>query len=516
MSEENSHTRRRDLLRTAALAGAGALLPRRAAAGPPRRPNILFAIADDQSWTSTGATGDPIVKTPNFDRVARQGVLFTQAICASPGCAPSRAAILTGKYPWQLEEAGTHASVFPNKFQVFPDLLQAAGYHVGLTGKGAGPCNYEAGGWKRNPAGPAYDARRLKDAPKAINSLDYAANFQDFLVKKGKDQPFCFWFGSTEPHRVYAEGSGIRSGKRPQDVAVPRFLPDAPEVRSDLLDYYLEIEHFDTQLGRALRALEQAGELSNTIVVVTADNGMPFPRAKAFMNEYGIHLPLAVCWPEGCPGGRKVEDLVAFVDFAPTFLEAAGVKPPGAMTGRSFLGVLTSKKSGRVDPKRSKALSGRERHSHSRFDNLGYPARAIRTHEFLYVRNFKPDLWPAGDPERFHDIDDGPTKTYVLENRGNPKLRRFFELACGKHPAEELYDIRKDPACLENLAASPSHGAAATKLRQELERDLKAQMDPRILGTGDVFDSYPRFSPMRPELGGFAEQGKYNPKYQRK
>ncbi len=478
-----------------------------------RRPNILFAVADDQSWPHTSAAGDRVVKTPAFDRVARTGVLFTNAISNSPGCAPSRAAILTGRSHWQLEEAGTHDSAFPSKFQVYPGLLEAAGYHVGLTAKGAGPCNWKIGGWKHNPAGQAYDARKLDDVPKGISAIDYAGNFADFLKARPQGAPFCFWFGSHEPHRVYLPGSGLKSGKRLEDVVVPPFLPDCPEVRSDILDYYTEIEYFDRQLGKMLELLKKAGELDNTLIVVTADNGMSFPHSKATLYEYGIHLPLAVCWPARVKGGRKIDDLISFCDFAPAFLEAAGLRIPEVMTGRSFLDVLMSNRSGRVDPKRASAFSGRERHSHARFDNLGYPCRAIRSYQYLYIRNFKPERWPAGDPEGFYDIDDGPSKEHVLKNRNRPDVRRLFEAACGKRPAEELYDIQKDPGCLENLASSPAHAEVRAKLRAELERTLIAQKDPRMLGAGDIFESYPRYSAMRPELGGFAQQGQYNPAF---
>ena len=475
------------------------------------RPNILFAIADDQSWPHTGANGDRTVRTPSFDRVAGVGVRFTNAICASPGCAPSRAAILTGRYPWQLGEAGTHASGFPTSLTVYPDLLERAGYFVGLTGKGAGPCNWQGSGWKRNPAGPDFSSITVKNARPGVSNIDYAANFAAFLDRRPKGTPFAFWFGCQEPHRDYEEGSGLKSGRRLDDVKVPPFLPDAPEVRSDLLDYYLEIEHFDTHLGRMLDLLEKRGELSNTIVVVTSDNGMAFPAAKAMMTDYGIHLPLAIAWPERWKGGRVYDDVISFVDFAPTFLEAAGIPVPATMVGESLIGKLDGKATGRIG-----VFSGRERHSHARFDNLGYPARAYRTRDYLYVRNFKPDRWPAGDPEGYYDIDAGPTKTYVQKHREDPKVRPFFERGFGKQPAEQLFDIRKDPGCLNNLAGKPEFQQTQAEMRRRLEAGLKAHEDPRMLGTGDIFESYPRYSLMRPELGGFAERGKYNPKYQRR
>jgi uncharacterized sulfatase len=503
------------LSRRSFLAAAPAIVSSSVLGSAPR-PNILFAIADDQSFPHTSASGDPVVRTPAFDRVAQQGVRFTNAFCAAPGCAPSRAALLTGKSIWQIEEAGTHASYFPKKFHVYPDMLEAAGYFVGLTGKGAGPCNFKDAGWKRNPAGPSFDAAKLRDASPGVNALDYAGNFQGFLRKRPKGQPFCFWYGGTEPHRAYATGSGVRSGKRPQDAKVPPFLPDVPEVREDLLDYLTEIEHFDQHLGSMLAALEEAGELENTLVVVTADNGMAFPHAKATVYDYGIHLPLAIMWPERVKGGRVVEDMVSFVDFAPTYLEAAGLIPTADMVGQSLLNVLTSGKAGRVDASRTSILTGRERHSHARYDNLGYPTRAIRTPDFLYVRNLKPELRVAGDPEGYHDIDDGPSKRFMLENRDAPVMKKLFPIVFGAHPAEQLFDVRKDPGCLENVAGKPEHEKTRKQLKAKLEIALAEQKDPRMLGTGDIFDSYPRFSAMRPQLGGFAKQGEYNPKFQRR
>jgi uncharacterized sulfatase len=481
-----------------------------------RRPNILFAISDDQSWLHMGATGDPVVKTPGFDRVAESGVLFRQAFSMSPGCAPSRASILTGRPHWQLEEAGTHASYFPKKLTVYPDLLKAAGYHVGITAKGAGPCNWKASGWEHNPAGSSYDERKLADRPEGINRTDYAGNFADFLQAREKGQPFYFWYGGTEPHRTYRKGAGVASGKKLRDVVVPPFLPDTPEVRNDLLDYYTEIEHFDRHLGQMLDLLEREGELENTVVVATSDNGMPFPRAKANMYEYGIHLPLAIAWPGHAKGGRVCDDIISFVDFAPTFLEAAGLEPSEVMTARSVLGLLRSGKSGRIEPERRKALSGRERHSHSRYDNLGYPNRALRTEQYLYIWNMKPDLWPAGDPPGYHDVDAAPTKQYMVEHREDPEVRPLFDLAFGKRPEEELFDIQKDPGCMKNLAEEADYGETRKQLRTEMEKDLRELKDPRVLETGDIFESYPRFNRMRPALGGFSKHGEYNPKYQKK
>ncbi len=487
-----------------------------------KSPNILFAISDDQSWAYTGISGCKVVNTPSFDRVAKEGVLFTHAYGAAPQCSPSRAAILTGRYIWQLEEAGTHASNFPKKFKVYPDLLEDAGYWVGYTGKPWAPGNWQVSGWKRNPAGPEFNRQHLKDRPfNGISNEDYAANFREFYEHKPKDKPFCFWYGGHEPHRVYEKGSGLKVGKNLQDVRMVPFLPDDPEVRSDILDFAVEIDWFDKQLGKMLKYLESKGELNNTLVVVTSDNGMPFPRAKANNYEYGVHMPLAIRWPQRVKGGRKVDDLISFIDFAPTFLQAAGLPIPDQVTGKSFLDILTSEQDGHVDKNRTHILTGRERHTHARPDNLGYPCRSIRTDNYLYIWNVKPDRWPVGDPtgsgqpEGYHDIDSSPTKTFMIQHQNDPKMKTLFHLGFEKRSAEELYDVKNDPACLKNLAYAPAFREIKNNLKTQLQSELKEQGDPRMLGNGDIFESYPRYSHMR-DFQGFKKRGEYNPKYQKK
>jgi arylsulfatase A-like enzyme len=454
------------------------------------RPNILFCIADDASWPHMSAYGTKFVKTPNFDRVAKEGILFNNAFTPLPKCSPSRASILTGRYPWQNEEAADHNGLFPAKFKVYPQLLEDAGYHVGFTGKGWGPGDFARGGFKRNPAGKTYSQVKNKGPTSGISPVDYAANFQLFLKDRPKDAPFCFWYGGHEPHRAYEPGSGLKAGKKLSDVTVPPYFPDTDVVRSDLLDYALEIEWFDSHLGRMLKSLEDAGELDDTIVIVTADNGMPYPRVKGHIFEDACHLPLAIRWGKEVKAGRKVDDFVSFVDLAPTFLEIAGVKPVAEMSGRSLMNVLKSPGSGQVDATRTQVILGRERTDVGRPGDVGYPVRSIRTKDFFYSHNFAPDRWPCGNPEtNFQDTDDSPTKSLVL-TLAEKGEKKFFELAMGKRPAEELYDLRSDPGCVQNIAESPGIAEVKAKLWGDLQTQLKAQQDPRILGKGDVFDKY--------------------------
>jgi uncharacterized sulfatase len=494
--------RRSFLAQTAAGFGAAASMQRARAQTPvPRRPNILFAMADDWSWPHASAYGAPQVNTPTFDRVAREGALYHNAFTCAPQCSPNRAATLTGRHIWEIAEAGTHGSLFPNRFPVFTGHLEESGYHVGVTGKGWSPGNWSAGGWTRNPAGKEYNRERLRPPLDGIDKNDYAANFERFLGDREEGQPFFFWFGCKEPHRSYEAGSWKKHHKDPAAVDVPPFLPDAPEVREDLLDYFVEVEYFDSQLGAMLAQLEAAGELANTLVVITSDNGMPFPRAKANCYEYGVHVPLAISWPGHVNAGTVRDELVSFIDFAPTFLAAAGATTPEAMHGRDLFGNT---------PPRDHVLFGRERHTHAREDNLGYPIRAIRTPDHLYLWNVKPDRAPAGSPEGYHDIDEGATKSFMqAQAQAFPAL---WAAAVGTRPEEELFAVKDDPACMNTLTADAPEVRA--RLSQQLREQLRAQGDPRMHGNGDVFESYPRFSHMRPELGGFAEQGAYNPAFQ--
>ncbi len=510
---------RREFLKKAVLSSVVlSTLPAQTGTSPsPKRPNILFAISDDQSWPHAGAYGCQFVNTPAFDRIAREGVLFNNVFASAPQCSPNRASILTGRHIWQNEEAGTHASLFPQKLRVFPDELERAGYVIGGTGKTWGPGDWQRSGWSRNPAGPKFNEITYETPPQeGIQNLNYAANFEAFLQQRDEDTPFFFWYGATEPHRAYKKGCGIAAGKNPDDVTVPEFLPDHPEIRSDILDYAVEIEWFDSHLEKMLYLLEEQGELDNTIVIVTSDNGMPFPRAKANLYEYGVHMPFAVRWGERVQTGRTVDDLISFIDLAPTILEAAGVDIPEIMHGTSFLNVLESKKSGTVDETRTAIYTGRERHTHARPNNWGYPSRSIRTADFLYIWNIKPDRWPAGDPtgsgepEGYHDIDACPSKTFLLQHRND-----YPDLAAAsldKRPEEELFDIKADPYCLNNLAENANFFSIKNELRRNLENELFATNDPRIHGS-EIFESYPRVSPMR-DFPGFKKRGEYNPEYQ--
>lgn len=500
----------------------------------PKRPNILFAISDDQSFMHTSFAGRTWVQTPAFDRVAKSGIYFKNCYAGSPGCAPSRSSIVTGRYHWQNEQAGQHAAGWFNKYVPFVDLLAANGYHTGRTGKGVGPFKYGDDPLRKEDAGgKAYDKIKYEEGSAdderfatGIHNTNYFANFKVFMEERKEDEPFFFWYGATEPHRAYEKDSWKRRGKSLAEVEVPDFLPDTDTVRGDLLDYAVEIEWFDLHLERMINYLEETGELDNTIIIVTADNGMPFPRAKANGYEYGVHVPLAISYPNGFPAGREVEDPISFVDMAPTILELTGTSPEGMLpiSGKSIVNILESEKEGVVDETKNYVLAGRERHSASRYMNAGYPQRIMRKGRYLYIWNMKPERWPAGAPQRlvsdstdalypmygidsagvhhsdwaFTDIDACPTKSFIVEHRNDQEFEKYFELAVGKRPEYELFDVEKDPDCLTNLANDPEFAGIKDPMDALIVQELKRTEDPRVAGPDEgLFDTYPRYSPMR-------------------
>lgn len=466
------------------------------------RPNILFIIADDASRDSFGAYGSTYVKTPNFDRIANEGVKFTNAYNCNPKCAPARACLLTGRYSWQLEEACNHNPFLSDKWKFYPYLLEESGYFMGFTGKGWGP-----GVWKgvdggksafrnNNPAGHPWAKRTAKPPYKGIANVDYAANFKDFLDAQPDDKPFCFWFGTKEPHRSYGKDNWKKDGRNLNDVTVPAYYPDNETIRGDLADYAIEVEWYDTHIGRALKHLEDCDQLDDTLIIATSDHGMPFPRIKGQIYEHGFHIPFAVRWGNKIKPGRTVTDFITFPDLAPTLMDVVGLPSIDQMTGQSFLPQLVAEQSGRIDADRNHTLLGKERHDIGRTDgdllSVSYPVRAIRNDDFLYVKNFAPHRWPVGDPTYgYLNCDNSPTKTFLTELSQNDALYRFHELSFGKRAAEELYDIRNDPDCVNNLAMSPEHANRKAELLAQMTKELTAQGDPRILGKGEIFDYYP-------------------------
>ena len=394
---------------------------------PARRPNILFLMADDWSSPHAGALGDPVVKTPAFDRVAREGVLFQNAFASAPSCTPSRLALATGQWHWRLKDGANLGGSLSAGVPAYPELLQAAGYVIGFARKGAEPSGHKF--THRDPFGPRFKT------------------FEEFIDQRKGGEPFCFWYGAGEPHRPYRFGEGAQAGLDPAHLKLPDCLPDNETTRRDFADYLHRIERYDSDCARMLASLETSGELENTIVVMSGDNGMPFPRCKATLYDTGTHVPLAIRWGRMIKAGRTITDFVSLTDLAPTFLDAAGLPVPKQMTGRSLSPILRSPKSGQVDPNRTSVLTGMERHV------FPQPARAIRTAEFLYIDNFDLKSWP-----RIETSEPYPRIDYA---RGEwVAAARAFPLNIEPSPSLEfMLDHRNEramkPSFMRHRCASP-------------------------------------------------------------
>ena len=434
-------------------------------AGEPKRPNIVFLMADDWSAPHSGVMGDRVVKTPTFDRIAKEGVLFRNAYVSAPSCTPSRFAIATGQYHWRLDEGADLWGSLARDVPVYPELLEAAGYHIGFSRKGASPSRHTYR--RRNPLGERY------------------RDFDEYLQSRNPGRPLCYWYGSGDAHRPYDWRSGLNSGMKLDDIEVPAYLPDNETVRTDLADYYWEVQRYDRDSAAIIARLEQEGELENTIIVMAGDNGMPFPRAKATLYDSGTHVPLAIRWGSEVAGDRVVDDFVSLTDLAPTFLEAAGLPRPKAVTGRSLLHILRSSRQGRVDPERDFTLTGMEKHVYS------YPSRAIRTAHYLYIRNFNPQdwrngqwSWPSREGDFSFNIDPAPAKWFLVDHKDDPSIAPLYEMAFGRPPPEELFDVQADPDQIHNLAADPAFQETLERLRTRLSRELLATEDPRFATFG--------------------------------
>lgn len=457
------------------------------------RPNILFCMADDWGWPHAGAYGDEGVRTPNFDRIAREGALFHHTYVSSPSCTPSRNAVIAGKYHWELGPGANLWSTLPVEHESFIHLLRDSGYVTGRNRpKTWGPGNIEP--WiEHHGDHPATTG--FKTFPQFLEETD------------AREKPFFFWLATGDPHRDYVEGSGVADGIDPEKAHLFEHFPDADVVRGDITDYYFEVQRWDRLVGTALAELEKHGLLENTIIIMTGDNGMPFPRCKGNLYDSGVRAPFAIRWGKGMQGGREIEDFISFADIAPTLMEVARVPVPEDMTGRSFAPLLRSEASGRLDPAgRPDIVFGRERHVPAQeAPNMGgYPSRALRTTGFLYIRNYARELWPAGTgntentniPGQWYaDCDASPTKDYIFENRFKDKAhRRAYDLSFAKRPADELYDLEKDPGQIHNVAGHSEYQEVLARMKKTLQERLTRLNDPRATDPAYTeFDSHPYY-----------------------
>jgi N-sulfoglucosamine sulfohydrolase len=432
--------------------------------------NVLLLIADDLGF-QVGCYGDPVAKTPNLDALAKAGTRFTHAFASVASCSPSRATILTGMPTHQCGQYGlAHATHNQHSFRNvkgLPALLGPAGYRTGVIAKlhvqpkEVYPFDVEIGGNGRNP-------------------VQIAEQTKKFIADCG-EKPFFLLVGFTDPHRA-AKGFA-NDGKYPasvpaikfdpKTVPVPYHLPDQPEVRAELAEFYESVARLDHGVGLVLKALADAKKADDTLVIFVSDNGIPFPGAKTTLYDSGIHLPLLVRKP-GAKAGVVCDAMASWTDIAPTVLDWCGVKPApvgkkdAPLPGRSLLPVLERTKTEGWD----EVFASHQFHEITMY----YPMRAVRTRTHKYILNiahgleypFASDLWGS-------DMWQGVLK------RKDPLMGKRSVAAYVKRPKEELYDIATDPNELKNLAADAGSANVLEEMRAKLAAWRNKTADPWLI-----------------------------------
>jgi arylsulfatase A-like enzyme len=400
-------------------------------------PNIVVFIADDQGYGDLGCYGNTAIKTPHIDRLAREGMRLDRAFLTISSCSPSRASILTGRYPHNTGAEDLHQPL-PDDQKTIGQYLKLAGYYCAAAGK------WHLGDSERQHWHQIIECSADITAESAVDLVDNAP----------VDSPFFFWIASKDPHRPYQLNT-IAPPHRPADVRVPPYLPDHPNIRKEIALYYDEISRFDTCVGAVRAALEKSGRLENTVIVYLSDNGMPFPRAKTTLYDAGIRAPLIVRWPGKVPANSIQNSLFSVVDLAPTLLSIADVEQD-TMQGRDASAMW-------LDPR----ATGRDAvYAEANWHDFEKFTRCVRTDNFKLIRNYYWDvpLWNSVDS--INSI----TWTGLTEMKRAGKLTPAQSFLFREtRPYEELYDLRVDPHELNDVADDPVYSEDLAKLRTKLD-----------------------------------------------
>ncbi len=425
-------------------------------------PNVVLIIADDMAWDDSGAFGHPRIRTPNIDRLAHAGMRFDRAFLTTSSCSPSRSTIITGRYPHNTGAEELHLPL-PAEQVTFVEKLKAAGYWTAAAGKWhLGNAVKDRFNLVRDANSAGYQLATGKNAQRKMTAAGPGAiqsgcdQWVPVLRDRPKDKPFFLWLASFDPHRDYQDGT-IPTPHRPEDAVVPPYLPDLPEVRSDLARYYDEITRLDHFVGDVLDELDRQGIAQNTLVLFLSDNGRPFPRCKTTLYDSGIRTPLIARWPARIAAGSRCERLVSTVDIAPTLLALAGTAPAASFQGKDFSPLFTNPDA------RIRDVIHAERNWH----DYAARARAVRSETFKYILNDDHDrpLTPPADAVR------SPTFVAMRKLRDagklTPEQRTCF---IAPRPREELYDLAHDPHELNNLAGDPKYTQTLAAMRRTLEK----------------------------------------------
>ena len=421
------------------------------------KPNLVLIIADDMNWDDNGAYGHPKIHTPNIDALAKGGMLFEHAYLTANSCSPSRASIITGRYPHNTGAEQLHWPL-PKESLTFVEQLKASGYYTAAAGKwhlGKDVVDRFDDVFEASTAGFILPTGADKKSGKMIaKSPSGCEDWLSTLQNRPKKKPFFLWFAALDPHREY-EKDAFQPPHKSDSVRLPPYVPDTPEVRGDYQLYYDEIGRLDNYVGKVMAELKKQGVADNTLVLFISDNGRPFPGDKTTLYDGGIRTPWIVNWPARIKAGQKTKSLVSSVDIAPTFLKLAGLTPGKTYEGVDFAPILVDP----TAPARNYAFA--EDHWHDYEDH----GRAIANQRWKLIRNSYVDLQntPSADAGR------SPTWQSMLKLKADNKLNAA-QLRCFTSPRAEfeLYDLKNDPFETKNLAGSKEHQATLLKMQSAL------------------------------------------------
>lgn len=405
-------------------------------------PNIILVIADDISWNDIGCYGNNAVRTPNLDRIAKEGLKFTNAFVTSSSCSPSRSSIITGRYAHNTGAAELHTPL-PSHLVFFPELLKKAGYYTAQAGK-----------WHEGPhTKRAYDTLIAGD----VNGDGGEKQWTMLLQTRPKQKPFFFWLAPFDAHREWQEDKDSPSHD-PSKVIIPPALVDTKETRADLVAYYNEIGRLDSYVGKLEQELKRQGLTENTMIIFIADNGRPFPGSKTRLYDAGVKVPFIVKWPKGISRpGSECNSLISAIDIAPTLLNLANVSAAPSMQGENFAALLKSP----ATKFRNYIFTEHNWHDYEAYE------RAVRTTKYLYVINERPSLANQGPL----DAVNSPSfkSLLIAKDQGNlTPLQKDLFLA--PRSSEEFFDVVSDPSQQTNLISQNKYSGDINKLRNILKQ----------------------------------------------
>ncbi len=435
-------TSRRNFIKKAGILSAAMALSPLLTQAKSKQPNFVIFIADDVSWNDFGCYGNTDVKTPTIDNLANQGLKFDNCYLTASSCSPSRNSIMTGRYPHNTGACELHTQP-PEDMLSLPEVLKENGYFTAQAGK------FHMGTYIEK----AFDVISQEYSEIGNSGSD---SWLKVVKERPKDKPFFLWLAALDAHRAWGENqySGTHD---PEEIEPPFYLADGEKTKTDLGKYYDEIYRFDRRIDEVVNELKKQGVLDNTMIIIMADNGRPFPHSKTRVNDRGMKTPFIIYWPEQIKQKAETKSLVSVIDIAPTLLDYAGIKPKESFQGKSFSSIIKNPEK----KFRNYLFAEHNWHDYESHE------RMVRDKDFMYILNSRPNQPQMGPA----DAVESPSMFELEELKAKGQLSAIqADIFAVPRAKEELYDYRKDPLQLVNVASLPEYKETLERLRKILKK----------------------------------------------